>query len=369
MRFAFTLLVALHGLIHLMGFAKAFGLAELEGLGQPVSRTAGVFWLLAFVLFSLTAVLHYLEVPSWYLAALAGLVISQAVIAMAWTDARFGTIANVLILVGVVLGHAKASFQQQVQQERAELLSQASTPSPQRITETDLQGLPPVVHQWLSRSGVVGKPAVSTVWLRQELQLKLKPGQDSWNPGRAEQVFTVDPPGFVWSIQTEMNAFLPVTGRDRFTGGKGEMHIALGSLIPVARATADPKVDQATLQRYLAEMVWFPSAALSPYITWEPKGENAAMATLSYKGVSGSGTFYFDHQGSFETFTALRYRDASVSQPTPWTVLAKETQVRNGVEIPVRCEVQWKTETGDWTWLQLHIEEIEYNSPGLSKPD
>ncbi len=47
MRWIVVGVLALHGLIHAMGFAKAFGLAELPQLVQPISRAMGVAWLLA----------------------------------------------------------------------------------------------------------------------------------------------------------------------------------------------------------------------------------------------------------------------------------------------------------------------------------
>lgn len=49
-RIAFAVIVVIHGLIHLMGFAKAFGLAALPALTQPISRAMGVVWLSAAIL-------------------------------------------------------------------------------------------------------------------------------------------------------------------------------------------------------------------------------------------------------------------------------------------------------------------------------
>ncbi len=47
MKLAFTLLLVVHGLIHSMGFLKAFGLAQLPQLTLPISRPLGVLWLVA----------------------------------------------------------------------------------------------------------------------------------------------------------------------------------------------------------------------------------------------------------------------------------------------------------------------------------
>ncbi len=73
------------------------------------------------------------------------------------------------------------------------------------------------------------------------------------------------------AAKMNMPPFIKITGRDKFVDGKGE------------------KMDEGTLQRFLAEIVWFPSAALSQYITWEAIDSLSAKATMNYKGTNGSG--------------------------------------------------------------------------------
>ncbi len=45
MRIVFSLLLTIHALIHIMGFAKGFGYAALSQLKIPISRPMGVLWL------------------------------------------------------------------------------------------------------------------------------------------------------------------------------------------------------------------------------------------------------------------------------------------------------------------------------------
>ena len=47
LRYFFAFVMLAHGLIHLMGFTKAFGFADIEQLTQDISRPAGLFWLSA----------------------------------------------------------------------------------------------------------------------------------------------------------------------------------------------------------------------------------------------------------------------------------------------------------------------------------
>ena len=118
----------------------------------------------------------------------------------------------------------------------------------------------------------------------------MKPEQEKWMTASAIQYTTIDNPAFIWKVDVKMNSLLNFQGLDKFENGKGEMLIKINSLINVVNEQGK-KLDEGTLQRYLGEMVWFPSLALSPYITWVQINDTTAKATMSYKGTHGSGTF------------------------------------------------------------------------------
>jgi hypothetical protein len=361
MRFAFYILLGIHGLIHLFGFLKAFGIVDFEALQQPISKPVGLLWLCGFLLFALTTALAITQSGYWWLSGFIAVLVSQGLILNYWSDAKFGTIANVIILLAVIVGFADYRFQAQIAEERKESLEKAKSPDKEILSEEQLIDLPPVVQKWLTSCGAIGRPKIATVYLKQDLLLKLKPDQKEWSQGEADQYFTIDPPAFNWSIDMKMNSFLPVAGRDKFEDGKGEMTIKLLSVISVADAKGHEKVDQATLQRYLAEIVWFPSAALSNYIRWEELDGSSAKATMSYKGAEGAGVFHFDANGHFEEFVAMRYKDAMDTKPTEWRVRATASEIKNGIRIPTSCEASWVEDGEKETWLKLKVEHIEYD--------
>jgi hypothetical protein len=169
-------------------------------------------------------------------------------------------------------------------------------------------------------------------------------------------------PAFIWTVNMRMAPFLEVVGRDKFENGTGEMLIKILSLLPVVNIKDNEKINTAALQRYLGEIVWFPSGALSPYIVWEQIDDSSARATMRYKGTTGSGTFHFDESGNFEKFSAMRYMDGEEdAELREWTIAAQESAVMNGVHIPVQMTATWKLDSGDWNWLRLEITEISYN--------
>ncbi|MBK8878379.1 MAG: hypothetical protein IPN74_07460 [Haliscomenobacter sp.] len=113
--FAFFILV--HGLIHAMGFAKAFGYGEKLPLSRSISKPAGAVWLLTMFLFVVAAVLVVFQVSWWWTIGLLAAVMSQILLFTAWKDARFGTIANMIILLGTILAFGAWSFERQYQKD------------------------------------------------------------------------------------------------------------------------------------------------------------------------------------------------------------------------------------------------------------
>jgi hypothetical protein len=276
-----------------------------------------------------------------------------------------GIVAGVIVLVLVASAAANSLFERQVKKEVGELYGSNQENKKEIVTKADLAGLPPCVQKWLERSNVLGKEKIRTVRLKQKGLMRLKEDQP-WMPVEAEQYFTVDDPGFVWKAKVKMNPFLYFTGRDRYFQGHGEMNIKVLSLISVVNASGSSEMDQSTLLRYLAEMTWFPTAALNSYIKWEEIDANSAMATMSYKGVTGSGVYTFDDNGDAVSFFAKRYREVNGQYVLdPWGGVVRGYNEFNGIRISSQTDVVWKLETGDFNWFQCEITEIEYNKPEL----
>ena len=104
MTIAFAIVLVLHGLIHLIGAVKAFGVADLPQLTQPISPVFGVVWLVAAVLCLAAAASLFLWPRGWWMVGAAALLLSVIAIVSSWPDARFGLIPNGMLFVGVVFG-------------------------------------------------------------------------------------------------------------------------------------------------------------------------------------------------------------------------------------------------------------------------
>ncbi|EDY83823.1 hypothetical protein VDG1235_3450 [Verrucomicrobiia bacterium DG1235] len=92
-----AIVLIVHGAIHLLGFVKAFGYAKVEELTLPISKMAGLIWLLATGLFLVSSGLLFLGSGLWVLVGLIAMLVSQGLIVSFWKDAKYGTVANVLV--------------------------------------------------------------------------------------------------------------------------------------------------------------------------------------------------------------------------------------------------------------------------------
>ncbi|MFO0505416.1 MAG: DUF6544 family protein [Chryseotalea sp.] len=361
MKIAFLIIVLLHGLIHLLGFVKGFELREVKELTLPISKTLGVVWLTATILFLTYCVLHLLNSKYAWLIGLFAVILSQVLIIIFWKDAKFGTIPNIIILAVSIVSFGYYNFQKIIQQETTHLLNKNVSTENRPLNESDLTILPEPVKKWLKNLGVIGKPFISYGKVTQSAEMQMKPEQDNWLPATAIQYTTIGNPAFIWSVDVQMNGFLNFQGRDKFEDGKGEMLIKMNSLFNIVDERGE-KLDEGTLQRYLGEMVWFPSLALSPYITWEQIDENTAKATMNYKGTSGSGTLYFNSNRDVTKFSALRYKgNEANAKRHEWEMNITDYKIFEGIKVPARMTSTWKLDDKDWTWLKMEVTDIKYN--------
>jgi hypothetical protein len=105
-------LICVHGVIHLLGFQAALGIASREefsavpafpsvAAGSVAVHLLGSLWLLAAALFLVTATLLLHGSPGWRPAAAAASVVSLGVCILWWHDAPVGAAVDLAILAGL----------------------------------------------------------------------------------------------------------------------------------------------------------------------------------------------------------------------------------------------------------------------------
>ncbi|USG99641.1 hypothetical protein K1720_09085 [Thermococcus argininiproducens] len=279
-------------------------------------------------------------------------------------------IKSVLIVLGIivillvstaVLGGV--AFTKRTRNDAKELFKESDMTKPKVITEEDVQDLPEPVQRYLRYTQIIGTEEINTVRLKQDGYFRMKEDQ-KWMPLTAEQYFRVDSAEFIWIAKVRAAPLLSIHAKDEFVEGRGNLVVKLLGLITVVDAKGNA-VDHGELLRFLAECIWFPSAFLNDYITWESIDNTSAKATITYNGVSASAVFHFNEKGEVTRITAKRYMEVNGEFVLEdWEGQIVEYKMFNGVIVPSKVNIIWKLKTGDFCYDQIEIVDIEYN--GLS---
>lgn len=361
MRYAFTILVIIHSLFHLLCYVKIFSETDIIKQLVGVSKLIGSIWLVTFIMFIVVAI-QFLANRKWVYIAFMAVFVSQILIILAWNDAKFGTVTNIIILLVSISAFVTDRFNIRVEKESKQILQNIKAENLPISSENDILHLPKILQKWIINSGAIGKPKVQTVRLKQVGTMRTKKNS-KWIPFEATQYFNVENPSFVWKTKVAAMPLINMIGRDKLEDGKGEMLINLAGLIPVVKKADNPKINSGAMLRYLAEICWFPSAALNNYLSWEIMNSNSAKATFIHKGQSVSGIFSFNDQGCFIAFEGERYYGGNKnSQLETWRITAEDYKVFHDIKIPFKCKVTWQLKEGDFNWLNLEVLAIDYNS-------
>ena len=229
------------------------------------------------------------------------------------------------------------------------------------VAESDLKDLPEPVQRYMRFTGVLGKPRIGNVVLKQAG--RFRQGLDRpWMPMTAIQTYTVSPPSFAWNARFRLMGLPLLRARDEYRSGRGHMFAKLAGLYTLFDVAGE-KLDQGAMLRHLSEMIWFPTAFLEENVSWRAVDGHSAEVEFSDAGKSVSGRLFVDDDGRPTNFTAMRYREIDGDfSLDPWSTPITGYGVRAGLQLPTRGQAVWNLPDGDFTYVDLEIEEVEYNA-------
>jgi hypothetical protein len=368
MKLAFAALLALHGAIHLAGFARAFGLADLPQLG-PVSRGAGLGWLAAGLGFVTAAALLFVGQRAWWVPAAAALLLSQALVFGAFREARFGSIANAIILVPVLVAALDlrssslwSIYQRETRREIAQRAGAASGLE-RPIAEADLAPLPTLVATYLRRAGVVGRPRVRALHATFRARMRNRPDA-AFMPATVEQDEFFGAPGPARLFFMEASrAGLPFVVFHRYVGDAASMQVRVAGLIEVARVAGSVMTQSETVT-LLNDMCFLaPAALLDAPIVWRAVGPSEVEARYTNAGHTVTAVLSFDAAGDLVGFVSgdRHQLDGKSDRLVPWSTPLRDFRDFGGVRLPATGEAMWREPSGAWTYGEFTLERISYN--------
>lgn len=363
MRYAFAIVVGLHGLIHLLGPTKAFGWAAVSLLRTPISPVGGVLWLSAAALLVGAAVGVATGSRWWWLLALPGALLSQALIAQSWDDAKVGTLVNLLIAVPLLLLALDArpdSFRSRFARDRAALLLRPKRPTV-LVTQEAIAKLPPLYQEYLRRSGAIGRPHVHNV--RVEFDARMRSSSTAaWMPATATQYEFFDPPARLFYMKASRGG-VPMDVWHRYVDSAATFQVRVASLFSMIDKGGPVLTSAETVTMMNDIVVLAPAAVLDLPFTWETTGAHTLRATFRNAGFVVSATLTFDVAGDLVGFVSEDRWQAQPPSPlnVPWSTPISAYHEIDGVRVGTHGDATWIAPTGEWSYGQFDIRAISYN--------
>lgn len=370
MRWVTAGLFVVHGAIHLMGFVKAFGFAAMPQLTQPISKALGLVWLGAGAAFVVAAFLPW---RLMWPVGLAAVVASQLVIVTSWSDAKFGTVANVfaLALVGwAFVSAGPSSLRAQWEREVDAMLAAAPAAAPV-LTEADAAGAPPIVQRFLRRSGAMGQPRVVTFRATWRGRIRAE-ATAPWMAIEGTQYNEVEGerPGRLFLFAAVMKG-LPATVSHRFLGDEATFRVRLLDVAQVVDAKG-PELRRAETVTILNDLCLFaPSGLLAPNVRLEALDSLRVRATYTRGLETVSADLVFSEAGELVDFVSEdRLRgplDDGRFERTRWSTPLRDPRSFGGRLVASRGEARWHPPAGEFTYIELELLDFEAN-PTARRP-
>jgi hypothetical protein len=254
-------------------------------------------------------------------------------------------------------GSGEVRLQSQFEEEKAEILRLARS-TPRELSAANVLQLPAPVRRYLEVARASRNDVTQAAFLEQRGALRTAPGKP-WMPFRSQQVYTMEPPAFVWLAMARVAPFVWVTAKDRFIGGAGSMHIRLADLVTVANASG-PEIDQGAGLRYWGEVLAFPDMVLSHRLRWESMDAHHARFTVPGSDPKVSAVTAFGADGLPAATHAERYRDTGGKRVlTLWSGLMKEWRMIGGRQFPSVWESVWHLDSGDFLAVKMEILKVQ----------
>lgn len=359
LKIVFALLLSIHGLIHLMGFAQSIGYGGAIRLTKIISTSAGLLWGATGLLFIAASTLLLLRKETWPFVLVAAIIVSQILVFNYWPDAKFGTIINIIALLVAIAALAGYFFESQFKKDVRSHFAQSLHSSNSLITQADITHLPLPVQEYLQYTGAMDKPRIQNVLIEFEGEMREK-GKD-WFPFHSIQYNFMEDPARLFFMKAKMKG-LDIYGYHDYQKEQATMRIKLLGIFNVVNATG-PAMNKAETVTLFNDMCLFaPASLIDKRIQWEPIDSFSAKATYTNGVNSISATLLFNAQHQLINFFSDDRYDVGKMKQFRFSTPVKDYIAINGRMVPTYGEAIWHYPEGLFVYGKFRLKSIAYNA-------
>jgi len=363
-KYIFAFIILIHGLIHFMGFARGFGFWQYYSATKDISKLTGFLWFVTAMLLVTTSVLLLLKRESWPYIAIVAAILSQVLIITSWNDAKFGTIANIIILLVATAAWGSQQFESAFIKDVKANLQRTNTIQTSLLTEADIQPLPQPVQKYLRYCGVINQPKVKNLRIVFEGEMRNK-GKD-WFKFRSLQYNFFEEPARLFFMKGKMFG-VTVPGYHHYMKANAVMDIRLFGLFSIVKKSGDVMNQTETVTLFNDMCLLVPATLIDKRIQWE------TVDSLSTKAIFTNGInkitalLYFNEKGQLINFISDDRTAVSDMKQYRFSTPVKEYQHINGRNIPTHGEAVWHYPNVEFIYGKFNLKSIDYNVTDFKK--
>lgn len=358
----FLILLSVHALIHLLGFAKAFALLKSSDLKLAVSKKSGWLWFSAFCFFIPVIVLFAFHISYWWVSALPAVFISQWLIIVYWKDARFGTLANIIIVIAALIGYANQHFYDKFKSQVTKNLQQQEATQNNLLTESDLLNLPEPVKRYLHYTSSLGKPKVRNFSVAFVGEIR-KDSASAWMPFTSVQYNFMESASRFFFLKASM-FHLPVNGFHSYSDENVFMDIRLLSLMKVQYLEGREMRIAETVTFFNDMCCMAPATLIDNRITWMESDSNKVKAEFTNSDVKVQAWLYFNKEGALINFVSEdRFAAGAdgIMKKLRWSTPVGDYKMVDDHMVPGEAQTIYRYPEGDFTYGRFHTVHVFYN--------
>ncbi len=354
----FCFIIVIHGFIHLLGFSKAFHLVDAKQL-PPISKSAGSIWLFASILLIATAILYFNNYRYWWIAGIVAALTSQLIILSMWQESKFGTIANVILLLASLIGYGTIKYRDTYFNDVSKNMTSNNKTDSSLLTENDIMALPEPVKKYIRYTGFIGKPKISSFKINFQGTIR-KNETSEWMPFLSEQYNFMHSPTRLFFMNAAMLK-LPVAGYHCYKEGNASMDIRLFSLIKVQYADGE-KMNVAETVTFFNDMCCMaPGTLIDKRINWKTINDTIVEGNFIYKNISIKADLHFNATGQLTNFISDDRLSVTDDKKVRWSTPLSNYKNVNGYTLAGNAKTIYTYPEKDFCYGTFQLKSVIYN--------
>jgi len=354
----FLIILAIHAIIHLFAFFKAFNIAGKNLITKPLSQFEGFLWLLSSILFLLTIILFIFHYRKWFYFGFIAIVFSQILIFFIWNEARYGTVINLIILSVIGLKFSCVRFENKFKKESLNYLKHYVNIIPEVVDSEALNKLPNIVKKYINYCNLQNNKKIYNFFVKLNGRMFIKKEKEFYFQSR--QYNFLDKNIRLFFMKARFFG-IPVYAYHKYVDGHASMIVKICGIIPIVNAKGEVMNVSETVTYFNDICLFSPLALVYKNIQWTEINDTTVTAKFFVNNIFISAQLIFNNDGKLINFISYDRTDIKSMKKFPFYTPISEYNHFGNFYLPSYGKAQWYYPDGPFTYIEVKVCNIFYN--------